>query len=613
VRQGLADGGTPSDDEQYAGMDPDFQRALMLQQADLEDRGIPTKIISGFRDPEKQDQLYAQGRSAPGPVVTNAPGGSSLHNYGRAADLAPLEGSRADMYAALRETTPDNGLTWGGNFKSLYDPGHVQLGTLAEARNNAPPSLVGEPIRLAQADTDVTNDAGLGAGASRNLAPASTGLAGLFEKNKNWLIPLARGLGAAQQSHAIGLAGTLAAGIGGAGKAYAEQEQEQAGLGQTEANTGLARAQTAKTLADTSQSGMNADMVPLANGTYMPKTLWLADYFKGVVHPTRLGNEAALAAAAAGAGVSGTAQHGAPTLPPVPAVAPIGGAGQPAPSASPQKPAQQGQPQQRVGMLGESGHKALDADYQKLLTQKLSNPETYAADMARSKDVGDQAQSAWSASRAQGSTLNQIAPQIIGLSDKGPLQTGPLNKIKLAAISRINDIARTFPGSSQFQILPEEVGTENAISKLSGLMQFATTHNASQNSLSALETASHVVPSTNLDKNGAIKVMAGMYIDKQQAIDFHRYLDEYTAMAAKKYPGMQGNYLAQSAASAFAEDHPTTQYAQEKEALTRLMTANYENAPILPQLIHGDLPFSAVMKSKLLNLPVGLDRYFKDN
>ena len=405
---------------------------------------------------------------------------------------------------------------------------------------------------------------------------------------------------------------TLAAGIGGAGKAYAEQEQEQAGLGQTEANTGLTRAQTARTLAETSQSGMNADMVPLANGTYMPKAFWLADYFKGIVHPTRLGNEAALAASAAGAGVSGTALHGTPTLPPVPTVAPIGGAGQPAPSGSPQKPAQQGQPQP-VGMLGESGLKALDADYQKLLTQKLSNPETYAADMARSKDVGDQAQSAWNASRAQGSTLNQIAPQIVGLPDEGLLQTGPLNNIKMAAVSRINDIARTIPGASVFQILPDEVGTENAIRKLSGLMKFATTHNASQNSLSALETASHVVPSTDLDKNGAIKVMAGMYMDKQQAIDFHRYLDEYTAMAAKKYPGMQGNYLAQSAASAFAEDHPTTQYAQEKEALTRLMNAKYKGAPMLPQIIHGDLPFSAVMKSKQLNLPAGLDRYFKDN
>lgn len=40
----------------------------------------------GFRTFASQDALYAQGRTAPGPVVTNAFAGESAHNYGCGTD-----------------------------------------------------------------------------------------------------------------------------------------------------------------------------------------------------------------------------------------------------------------------------------------------------------------------------------------------------------------------------------------------------------------------------------------------------------------------------------------------------------------------------------------------
>jgi len=48
------------------------------------------KLISGLRTYEEQDALYAQGRTAPGPKVTNAPGGHSNHNFGLAFDMVFL-------------------------------------------------------------------------------------------------------------------------------------------------------------------------------------------------------------------------------------------------------------------------------------------------------------------------------------------------------------------------------------------------------------------------------------------------------------------------------------------------------------------------------------------
>jgi peptidoglycan L-alanyl-D-glutamate endopeptidase CwlK len=49
--------------------------------------GIDLRIIDAFRTLAQQDALYAQGRTAPGRQVTNAPGGKSYHNYSVAYDV----------------------------------------------------------------------------------------------------------------------------------------------------------------------------------------------------------------------------------------------------------------------------------------------------------------------------------------------------------------------------------------------------------------------------------------------------------------------------------------------------------------------------------------------
>jgi len=59
--------------------------ARVLQQLAAE--SIPLRIFEAFRTPERQDYLYAQGRTRPGAVVTNAPPWSSFHQYGLASDF----------------------------------------------------------------------------------------------------------------------------------------------------------------------------------------------------------------------------------------------------------------------------------------------------------------------------------------------------------------------------------------------------------------------------------------------------------------------------------------------------------------------------------------------
>ena len=61
-----------------------YARALVSKAAA---NGITIKVISGLRIYGEQNELYAQGRTRPGRIVTKARGGYSNHNFGIAFDI----------------------------------------------------------------------------------------------------------------------------------------------------------------------------------------------------------------------------------------------------------------------------------------------------------------------------------------------------------------------------------------------------------------------------------------------------------------------------------------------------------------------------------------------
>lgn len=64
--------------------------AKIRQMADtLAGEGIEIRVVQGLRTTAEQDALYAQGRTAPGKIVTNCRGGHSYHNFGLAVDCVP--------------------------------------------------------------------------------------------------------------------------------------------------------------------------------------------------------------------------------------------------------------------------------------------------------------------------------------------------------------------------------------------------------------------------------------------------------------------------------------------------------------------------------------------
>ena len=52
--------------------------------------GVDLLVTSTYRDNASQDALYAQGRTKPGRIVTNAKAGQSWHNYRCAVDVVPI-------------------------------------------------------------------------------------------------------------------------------------------------------------------------------------------------------------------------------------------------------------------------------------------------------------------------------------------------------------------------------------------------------------------------------------------------------------------------------------------------------------------------------------------
>ena len=89
------------------------------------------RITSTCRDYEYQTWLYAQGRTRPGIIVTNAKAGYSWHNFQVAFDVVPIVDGKAvwdnaQLWKDIGEIGQECGLEWGGAWVSFKDKPHFQ-------------------------------------------------------------------------------------------------------------------------------------------------------------------------------------------------------------------------------------------------------------------------------------------------------------------------------------------------------------------------------------------------------------------------------------------------------------------------------------------------------
>lgn len=118
------------------GMDADVVRIVRDVIKELHPQGIYVGVAQAMRTIAEQNALYAQGRTRPGAIVTNARGGQSNHNYGVAVDLFVYPGTFAKaeflqpsdtrmkkIVAAMKK----RGMKWGGDWSSFKDYPHFEL------------------------------------------------------------------------------------------------------------------------------------------------------------------------------------------------------------------------------------------------------------------------------------------------------------------------------------------------------------------------------------------------------------------------------------------------------------------------------------------------------
>jgi len=69
---------------------PEFRPFVDGFLEDVKGVGIDILVTCTSRTNAEQASLYAEGRTAPGRIVTNAKPGQSAHNYGLAIDIVPV-------------------------------------------------------------------------------------------------------------------------------------------------------------------------------------------------------------------------------------------------------------------------------------------------------------------------------------------------------------------------------------------------------------------------------------------------------------------------------------------------------------------------------------------
>ena len=111
-------------------LEPKFRKKVEKLLSNAKKEGIELRVISAHRDCAEQNELYAQGRTKPGRIVTNAVCGKSAHNYRRSVDVVEFKNGKPlwenTRWVRIGQLGESLGLEWGGRWKSIKDMPHFQ-------------------------------------------------------------------------------------------------------------------------------------------------------------------------------------------------------------------------------------------------------------------------------------------------------------------------------------------------------------------------------------------------------------------------------------------------------------------------------------------------------
>lgn len=399
---------------------------------------------------------------------------------------------------------------------------------------------------------------------------------GFLQENKDLLFPLLSGAAAAAATPTENRISALLVGASGAARAYQDVQQRQAELEQTRAMTGQIGAQTSVLQAERAElirknqvvTEGGREFVVLRDGSRMLLGRYLSLspqqrarvplVGQGEVGRVLEGGPGAAPAAAPGAAGIEAAQGQTPGKSEAEVAegmvrqAPISGAGQ---------------------YLGTVGQQQIASDLEAF---GGDNAEIRALRIKRNAEVLARVSDAGNAAYDLGANINALANYVAKLPDSGVAAAGVLSEGRRAFIKTVNDIIRTGAGiagadPTPYLIAEKDIGTGDAIQKLTGAMSFTQTAGADQASLGALRAALEANPNMLLDKRSMETLLAQMMIDKQRALDLQNYMREgYAAASQTRQPE---NVSMENLVNSFRREQQFNDraYTIRKQAVERLL------------------------------------------
>jgi peptidoglycan LD-endopeptidase CwlK len=122
---------SPRDHERLIGVHPVLIGAILSVLDEMDADGHPMFVVEGVRTHARQAELYAQGRTTPGPIVTYKDGVTHKSNhqpregFGWAVDCAFLGPQPFDLrhpWGTYGEALEVRGIVWGGRWKMADKP-----------------------------------------------------------------------------------------------------------------------------------------------------------------------------------------------------------------------------------------------------------------------------------------------------------------------------------------------------------------------------------------------------------------------------------------------------------------------------------------------------------
>ncbi|WP_139491804.1 M15 family metallopeptidase [Brevibacillus dissolubilis] len=115
------------------GLHPKIRQAAQELIRRAHAQGIFVLITQGLRSMDQQAEIYAQGRTKPGRIVSYAKPGYSYHNYGLAIDYCLLDDCGKAVWTVNHEwrvvgsIAKTLGFEWGGEWSDFKDYPHLQM------------------------------------------------------------------------------------------------------------------------------------------------------------------------------------------------------------------------------------------------------------------------------------------------------------------------------------------------------------------------------------------------------------------------------------------------------------------------------------------------------